>query len=617
MLLSLENVTFGYTDVPLLEDVSFAIHEKERVGLLGPNGEGKTTLLKLILGELSPDKGEIFLKNGIRVGYLEQTSDFSSSLSVYDGMREVFREDELLIEQLRAVEGEFASATEEERRVLSARMESLNRRIAARDSYHTDVRIRTVLTGMGFEGRYDQSISTMSGGEKTRLKLSRLLLEEPDLLILDEPTNHLDVKTLFWLEEYLTSFKGALLIVSHDRYFLDKLTERTLELSDRTIVSYKGNYAKYKILREERYREQLQAYEAQQEEIAKLSEYVAKNGVRATTAKSAKSRENRLERMTLLKKPTPPPSPPRFSFTFEERPREKVVEAPHFDLCVQGRTLLKNASFTLFRGDKCALTGENGTGKSTLLKFLLKESDQVTHGLYAKFGYYDQEQTELDPSDTVLGGFWGENSLLSRTEVQAALARCGLSGEDVGKRVSELSGGQLAKLKLCLLEAKHANVLFLDEPTNHLDLPARESLEESLRAFEGTLLFVSHDRRFIEAVANKIAVIENGTLSLFQGDYQSFLASRPTQPQKVKTGSEKKPPDGYRTKEDRAAEARKKEKMREIEKKLEALELEEAENNEKLVELASDYREVQKISLRQSELQTEIEHLYAEYEKYL
>ena len=617
MLLSLENVTFGYLGVPTVEDVSFSVHENERVGLLGGNGEGKTTLLKLILGELVPDSGSIFLKNGIKIGYLEQDSKFESTLTVLGAMQEVFAEDERLITRLREAEKSLLGANEQELKRLSAEIESLNKRIAARDSYHTDVRIKTVLSGMGFENVHSQVVSTMSGGEKTRLKLCRLLLEEPDLLILDEPTNHLDVKTLFWLEDYLSTLKGALLIVSHDRYFLDKLTTRTLELENKKVSSYKGNYSKYRVLKEEHFKEQLLAYEAQQEEIEKLKEYVAKNGVRATTAKSARSRVNKLERMEILEKPTPPPLPPRFRFTYEQRPYEKVISAPRFDLFAQDKPLLRGASFTLMRGEKCALTGENGTGKSTLLKFLLKESKDVTHTNFVKIGYYDQENSELDPDETVLNCLWGRNSLLSQTEIRAALARVGLTAEDIDKKVGELSGGQLAKLKLCILEAKHASVLFLDEPTNHLDLPARESLEEALKAFEGTLLFVSHDRRFIEAVADRIAVIENGELKKFDGGYQAFLAAQnqpaPTKPKTENTA--KKSTDGYRSKEERAQEAKKKARTREIEQRLEALEQEEAALNEQLAQFASDYKEVQRITARLAQIQSETETLYAEYEE--
>lgn len=613
MLLSLENVTFGYNGVPVVEDVSFSLHENECVGFIGGNGEGKTTLLKLILGELTPDAGNVYRKNGLRAGYLEQSGGLESDASVYSAMEEVFAEDKRLLSRLSAAEQEFASANEERRKALSGEIESLNKRIAARDSYHFDVRIKTVLGGMGFADTFEQVVSTMSGGEKTRLKLCRLLLEEPELLILDEPTNHLDIKTLFWLEDYLASYKGALLVVSHDRYFLDRLTKRTIELERGRLTSYKGNYSKYKVLKEEERLRKQREYEKQQEEIARLQDYVDKNIVRATTAKSALSRVNKLNRMEVLEKPVPPPAPPRFSFTYEESPYEKVVSVPQFDLYAEDKKLLTNVQFTLLRGEKCALTGDNGTGKTTLLKFLLSKDPRVQLGKFVRIAYYDQENADLDPEERVLEAFWGKNSLLSQTEARKILAQSGLDSEDIGKKVKELSGGLRAKLELSLLEARHGNVLFLDEPTNHLDLPAREALEDALKAFDGTILFVSHDRRFIEAVANKIVLLEGGTLTQFSGNYQSFLdlrkAQKPAPERKEKTQT-----NGYRSKEDRAKEARIKARTKEIEQRLEALEAEETELNATLAECASDYKKVREITLRLSEIHTQSNALYDEYE---
>ncbi len=615
MLLSLENVTFGYLGVPTVENVSFSLHEKERVGLLGGNGAGKTTLLKLILGELSPDGGNVFVKSGLRIGYLAQSGGFESDSTVYEAMKEVFAEDERLISRLAETQEQFARAAEAERPALSSQIESLQKRIAARDSYHTDVRIRTVLGGMGFGEMFDQTVSTMSGGEKTRLQLCRLLLEDPELLILDEPTNHLDVKTLFWLEDYLLTLKGALLVVSHDRYFLDRLTSRTLELEGKKVTAYKGNYSKYKILKEERYKEELRAYEKQQEEIAKLQGYVDKNLVRATTAKSALSRMNKLERMEVLEKPAPPPAPPRFHFEYDERPYETVIFAPRFDLYAEEKLLLKDASFTLMRGEKCALVGENGTGKSTLLKFLKKESDKVRHAKFVKIGYYDQENADLDPEERVLDAFWGKHSRLTQTDARKVLAQAGLFAEDMEKKVKELSGGLRAKLSLAVLEEERANVLFLDEPTNHLDLPARESLEEGLKNFGGTLLFVSHDRRFIEALADKIVLIENGRLRVFAGNYAAFLEeqrARESAPAAKKEEKEKSA--SYRSREERAKEARTKQRTKEIESRLEALEAEEEALNVSLAECAADYRKVREITARLEELHAESDALYAEYE---
>ena len=619
MLASLQNVTFGYSDVPVVENVSFCVNENERIGFIGGNGEGKTTVLKLLLGRLSPDAGETFRKNGARLGYLEQSGGFANDGTVYGAMREVFREDEELLEKLRETEREMADADEEKMRVLAARCESLHKRIAARDSYNFEVRVKTVLNGMGFADDYDKPISVMSGGEKTRLKLCRLLLEAPDLLVLDEPTNHLDLKTLFWLEDYLDSYRGALLVVSHDRYFLDRITTRTLELERGKVYSYQGNYSKYKILKAERIKTLFREYEKQQEEIARLQEYVDKNIVRATTAKSAQSRVKQLDRMELLEKPVPPPEPPRFVFSYDEKPYERVLYAPDFTLEAGGKILLKRASFTLMRGEKCALTGDNGTGKSTLLKYFLSKNPAVQFARFTRIGYYDQENADLDPEERVLEAFWGKHALLSQTDARKLLAQAGLNADDVTKKVKELSGGLKAKLELSLLEARRGNVLFLDEPTNHLDLPAREALEEALKAFDGTILFVSHDRRFVESVANRVILIENGELIDFRGGYAEFLETRknvsPAAEKKEKSGDTRaETQSGYRSKEERAREAQKKARIRAIETRLEALEAEEETLNADLARCAADYLAVQKITARLDALHAESDALYAEYE---
>ena len=409
-----------------------------------------------------------------------------------------------------------------------------------------------------------------------------------------------------------------MLIVSHDRYFLDRLTSRTLELERGKVLSFKGNYSKYKVLKEELLKQQWREYEKQQEEIAKLQDYIDRNLVRATTAKSALSRVNQLERMEKLEKPVPPPKPPRFVFEYDTQPYERVVEAHHFDLCIDGKRLIKDADFTLLRGEKCALTGENGTGKTTLLKYLLHESDKVQHAKFVRIGYYDQENADLDPEDRVLDAFWGKNSLMTQTDARKLLAQAGIEAEDVNKKVKELSGGLRAKLELALLESRRGNVLFLDEPTNHLDLPAREALEEALKRFDGTILFVSHDRRFIEAIANKIALIEDNALTLYSGSYREFLDGRSAEKKpallKEKVEKEKTPVQGYRSKEDRARDAKRKQRTKEIEERLEALEAEEAALNEELAARAADYTAVKEITEKLETLHSESDALYEEYE---
>lgn len=625
MLISAENLSFGYAGNPLLENICFTLSEGDRVGLIGPNGEGKTTLLRLILSELEPESGKLFKKNGIRIGYLAQNGGYDSENTVFEEMRAVFSEDIRALESLGRLEEEISRTAEgtEEYRALSSRYEALNRRVAARDSYHYEVHIRTVLNGMGFSEFFDRRISTMSGGEKTRLKLCRLLLEEPELLILDEPTNHLDLKTLFWLEEYLDGFKGAILTVSHDRYFLDRTVRSVYELENRELCVFKGNYTKYKQLKAEKTARQQKEYEKQQEEIAHLQDYVDRNLVRATTAKSALSRVKKLEKMELVEKPKLPPSPPRFSFPYAEKPYEQVLEVSGLNLYAGDKPLLKNASFTLRRGEKCAVVGDNGTGKSTLVKEIVRgKNPAVKTGRFVKIAHYDQENANLNPENTVLEELWGRHVTWDQTRVRNILARAKLDAGDMDKKVRMLSGGERAKLALAVFECEGGNFLVLDEPTNHLDLPARESLEDALGQFDGTLLFVSHDRYFIRALAGKILELKDGAASLFAGGYDEYTASKAAQKEaevSPKDAAPKPRETGYRTKEERAAETKKRLRIKEIETEISALEGEENEINGQLAlpEVAGNYALLKEKCERLEEIKRRVDALYAEYDTLL
>ncbi|MDE6411674.1 MAG: ABC-F family ATP-binding cassette domain-containing protein [Clostridia bacterium] len=613
MLITLNNVTFSYTGEKIFSDVSLSIDEGERVGFIGGNGEGKTTLIKLILGELNPEQGTVVKKNGIRLGYLPQSGGFEHANSVRLAMEEVFERDKFLLSELQSVQEKMA--TNENLPSLMRKAEALEREITSRDSYHYGVKIQTVLNGMGFMGRSEEKVATMSGGEKTKLKLCRLLLEEPDLLILDEPTNHLDLSTLFWLEDYLASFKGALFVVSHDRYFLDKLTSRTLELENGKLSSYKGNYSKYKVLKEERYKTELREYEKQLEKSKKLQEYIDKNLVRATTAKSAQSRVKQLDKIT-LEKPIPPKEPPRFRFTYETQPYERVLFAPRFDLYAGDKQLLTNAEFTLMRGEKCALVGDNGTGKSTLLKFLLSGDKLVSVGKFVKCAYYDQENAALDSEAAVIDDLRFRFPLFPLTEAYSLLAQSGIDSDDALKKVKELSGGLKAKLALAILQAQKGNFLALDEPTNHLDLLSREALESALKEFDGTLLFVSHDRRFIESIATSVICIENGTLTKFNGSYPAFLESRKAKPAEEKPApapAKKAENDSYRSKEERARQAKLRTRISEIEARLPKIEEEQEALNAELIANAADYAKVKEITQKLNALQEESDKLYEEY----
>ena len=628
MLITFENVNFSYIGDPILADINFTINEGERVGLIGENGAGKTTLLKLITGGLAAESGEVRKKNGATFGFLEQTGGLEAEGTVYSEMLLAVKPQLDAVSRLAELSQalSFAEYGSDEYRRLSAKYEGLEKFIAAHDCYNAEVRVKTVLGGMGFAGLYEQKISTMSGGEKTRLKLARLLLEEPDLLILDEPTNHLDIKTLFWLEDYLSSFKGAVLVVSHDRYFLDRVTSRILEVENKRLYSYPGNYSKYKILKAERLALEQKEYERQQEERAKLKEYVDRNIVRATTAKSAQSRVKQLERMEILQKPYTPPAPPRFKFAFSVNTGELVLDIRDLNLEVGGKRLFSGGNLQLMRGKKLAIVGENGTGKSTLLKLIAGGGNiNCLLGRFVRIAYYDQENLNLNAENTVLAELWERHVTSSQTEVRSLLAQCGLSAEDMYKKVRELSGGERAKLALCVLEAEEGNVLLLDEPTNHLDLPARESLERALKDFAGTVIFVSHDRYFISALADCVAEIEDGKLNFVNGGYEAFreekkkLAAEREQAAAAAAEAEylEKKREGYRSKKERAAEAAQKERIKRIEAAISQNEGEEAEISAKLADPAvtADYREVERLCRRLDELKREQEELYAEYDK--
>ena len=626
MLITFSSVGFGYGDNLIFSDVAFAVNEGERAGLVGDNGAGKTTLIKLMLGQLLPDNGEVIKKNGVRIGYLEQNGGYESGNSVYAEMRAVFKEDISAVERLSLLNAELAECEYggKEYKSLSAKIEALEKFVASRDSYNVDVKIRTVLNGMGFENFYDRIIDTMSGGEKTRLRLARLLLESPDLLVLDEPTNHLDVKTLYWLEDYLAAFKGAVFVVSHDRYFLDRTVTKILEIENKRLSAYSGNYSKYKVLKAERYERALKEYEKQQEEIKKLQTYVDKNIVRATTAKSAQSRVKQLERMDVLEKPYLPPKPPRFNFSCSQQPAKEVLTISGLNLEIGGKSLIIGGQLQIMRGEKVAILGENGAGKSTLLHAIVGGgTPAITLGRYAKIAYYDQEMANLNGEKTVQAELWERHVSYSLTEVRSSLARCGLSAEDVDKKVSSLSGGERAKLALCVFENACGNVLILDEPTNHLDLPARESLEEALKNFDGTVIFVSHDRYFISAVAERVVEIEDKTLKTYEGGYEGYKLKKAeaAERERLKEEEERRKEaeaeraKSYRSKKDRAAEALARAELKAVEADICALESREAELNALLAdpEFTGDYKKLNEVVAELDITRGKLEKLYERY----
>ena len=608
--ISLQNVSKSFGNEVIFSDVTAKIEDHDRIGLVGPNGTGKTTLLRVICGELEPDDGSGKIARGadLSIGYQKQNCGLSFDGTIWQEMQSVFADVYALERRMKELQERMAqentpALAEEYRRTEDA--------FLARDGYQIEVKIKTVLTGMGFaEHGFDKCVDKLSGGEQTRLAIAKLLLEAPSLLILDEPTNHLDFATLSWLEDYLASYKGALLVVSHDRYFLDKLCNKIWELEDGTLWEYKGNYTAYTRQREEQDTRQKKLYEQQQAERAKLEDYVARNLVRASTTKMAQSRQKMLERLEPIEKPHRRLKPPKIRLEFETEPVKDVLDVEGLTIAVgsgeRERILLANAEFNIQRGDKVAIIGPNGSGKTTLLRTLLSAQPpikgRITWGRGVKRSYYDQGSDHLDQSLTVLDTMWKAYPRLYETPLRTALGAMGLTGEDAHRLVGQLSGGERARLKLAIICLAGSNVLVLDEPTNHLDLPSKEVLQQALAEYEGTLIIVSHDRYLLDRVPNRIFAIEQGALHQYKGGYGAYLRAkaelgpeRAATPQ-PKTESEQKK-QYNRGKEQRREDARRRKEYAEAETLIHTLEeeLEQIKTEMARDSVQNDYQRLQEL----------------------
>ena len=618
MQVSLHDVTKSFGSEVIFSGVTAKIEDHDRIGLVGPNGTGKTTLLRVICGELEPDDGpgEIARGSDLSIGYQKQNCGLTFEGTIWQEMQSVFADVYALERRMKELQGQLAvdacpALAEEYRRTEDA--------FLARDGYQIEVKIKTVLTGMGFaEHGFDKCVDKLSGGEQTRLAIAKLLLEAPSLLILDEPTNHLDFATLNWLEDYLSGYKGALLVVSHDRYFLDKLCNKIWELEDAALWEYKGNYTAYTKQREEQDARQKKLYEQQQAERAKLEDYVARNLVRASTTKMAQSRQKMLERLEPVGKPRRRLKPPKIRLEFETEPVKDVLTVENLTITVgsgeKERVLLSDAEFNIQRGDKVAIIGPNGSGKTTLLRALLSAQPPVTGriswGRGVKRSYYDQGSDHLDQSLTVMDTMWKAYPRMYETPLRTALGAMGLTGEDAYRLVGQLSGGERARLKLAMICLAGSNVLVLDEPTNHLDLPSKEVLQQALSEYEGTLIIVSHDRYLLDRVPNRIFAIENGKLTQYKGGYGDYLKARAEQgsekaaPANTKTDSEQKK-QYNRSKEQRREDARRRKEYAEAEALIHTLEeeLEAAKAEMSLDSVQNDYQRLQELCTLSEEKQ--------------
>ncbi|MBR5495819.1 MAG: ABC-F family ATP-binding cassette domain-containing protein [Oscillospiraceae bacterium] len=607
MLLDIQNVTKNYGDKTVLSNVCFSVNEGERIGLVGINGCGKSTLLNIICKDLFFESGTVSKANNLRIGFLEQNTGLDRDGTIFAAMLSVYDNVLAIADKLREIEKKMSESTDhqsESYKQMSAEYSRLSEHFEKSDGYNIEVNIKKILGGMGFADKdYQMQVRNLSGGEKTRLALARLLLENPQLLVLDEPTNHLDFKTLMWLEDYLQSYKGAVVIVSHDRYFLDRIVTKIWEIEQTKSYIYKGNYSKYKILKKERIEFQQKEYEKQQKQIASMLDYAQKNIARASTSNSAKSRLHQLENMEIIEKPFEQTKTAKLEFNFEKESVKDVLTVSGLELAVgeqEGRvTLASDISFEIKRGDKLAIIGANGTGKSTMLKALVgkapQEKGRIEWGKNTKLSYYDQENDNLDFNKTAIDELWHRFPRLTQSQVRTQLGRVMLTGENVFKKVSVLSGGERAKLALALMSMENANTLVLDEPTNHLDLDTKEVLEEALCEFSGTVVLVSHDRYFLNRIPNKIIEITPSGVTLYNGNFDYYLeksalerASQVDEPQK-REQTEKKA-STYRSKEQRKADVKRKNEIASLEKQIEQCEAKIDEINLELMgEKASDY----------------------------
>lgn len=537
MLLQATGIAKRYGVQSILEGITFQVLERERIGLVGVNGAGKSTLLKILAGEMSYDEGQIFKNKETTIGYLAQNSGLQSDRTIQEEMLDVFAdlldaEREIRDMELEITQGSSHSEESKEYQDLLNRYAMRSDWFRDRGGYEIGTKIRSVLHGMGFgDFEPDTVVSTLSGGQRTRLALAKMLLQAPDLLMLDEPTNHLDIETLTWLEDYLRSYEGGLLIVSHDRYFLDKTVTAIVEIERHRARRYTGNYSRYTELKAAEYEADLKQYEKQQGEIAKMEAFIQQNIVRASTTKRAQSRRKALEKMDRLDRPAGDLKRANFSFQSAYTSGKDVLQVDRLSASYDGEDpLFRHASFALSRGETVALIGPNGVGKSTLLKTLIgklkPDQGRITWGAKVQIGYYDQDQDTLNPKNTVLEELWGTYPHMEEARIRTVLGNFLFSGEDVLKRVAALSGGEKARVLLAKLMLLEANTLILDEPTNHLDLFSKEVLESALLDFDGTLLFISHDRYFLNKMAERVIELSPGGITGYLGNYDDYVEKK-------------------------------------------------------------------------------------------
>lgn len=628
IILQANKIERSFAGEVLFDNINLQVDERDRIALVGKNGAGKSTLLKILVGEEEPTSGEINKKKDISLSYLAQDSRFESENTIYDEMLHVFNDLRRTERQLRQMELEMGEKSGEDLDKLMSDYDRLSENFRQAGGFTYEADIRAILNGFKFdESMWQMKIAELSGGQNTRLALAKMLLEKPNLLVLDEPTNHLDIETIAWLENYLVNYSGALIIVSHDRYFLDKVATITLDLTKHSLDRYVGNYSRFVELKEQKLATEAKNYEKQQKEIAALEDFVNRNLVRASTTKRAQSRRKQLEKMERLDKPEAGKKAANMTFQSEKTSGNVVLTVENAAVGYDGEVLSQPINLDLRKMNAVAIVGPNGIGKSTFIKSIVDQipfiKGEKRFGANVEVGYYDQTQSKLTPSNTVLDELWNDFKLTPEVEIRNRLGAFLFSGDDVKKSVGMLSGGEKARLLLAKLSMENNNFLILDEPTNHLDIDSKEVLENALIDFDGTLLFVSHDRYFINRVATHVLELSENGSTLYLGDYDYYVEKKATaemsQTEEASTSNQAKeasPVNDYQAQKESQKEVRK--LMRQIES-LEA-EIEELESQsqaiseqmletndaDKLMELQA---ELDKISHRQEEATLEWEEL--------
>ncbi|CGG44732.1 ABC transporter ATP-binding protein [Streptococcus pneumoniae] len=628
IILQANKIERSFAGEVLFDNINLQVDERDRIALVGKNGAGKSTLLKILVGEEEPTSGEINKKKDISLSYLAQDSRFESENTIYDEMLHVFDDLRRTEKQLRQMELEMGEKSGEDLNKLMSDYDRLSENFRQAGGFTYEADIRAILNGFKFdESMWQMKIAELSGGQNTRLALAKMLLEKPNLLVLDEPTNHLDIETIAWLENYLVNYSGALIIVSHDRYFLDKVATITLDLTKHSLDRYVGNYSRFVELKEQKLATEAKNYEKQQKEIAALEDFVNRNLVRASTTKRAQSRRKQLEKMDRLDKPEAGKKAANMTFQSEKTSGNVVLTVENAAIGYDEEVLSEPINLDLRKMNAVAIVGPNGIGKSTFIKSIVDQipfiKGEKRFGANVEVGYYDQTQSKLTPSNTVLDELWNDFKLTPEVEIRSRLGAFLFSGDDVKKSVGMLSGGEKARLLLAKLSMENNNFLILDEPTNHLDIDSKEVLENALIDFDGTLLFVSHDRYFINCVATHVLELSENGSTLYLGDYDYYVEKKATaemsQTEEASTSNQAKeasPVNDYQAQKESQKEVRK--LMRQIES-LEA-EIEELESQsqaiseqmletndaDKLMELQA---ELDKISHRQEEAMLEWEEL--------